>query len=44
MVDALVDQANASAPKQVSIESKFVESTKTMPKNSASIGCSARLA
>jgi type II secretory pathway component GspD/PulD (secretin)/tetratricopeptide (TPR) repeat protein len=25
MVDALVDQANASAPKQVSIESKFVE-------------------
>jgi len=25
MVDALVDQANSSAPKQVSIESKFVE-------------------
>jgi general secretion pathway protein D len=25
MVDALVDQANASAPKQVAIESKFVE-------------------
>src|SRR5262249_37584527 len=25
MVDALVDQANASQPKQVSIESKFVE-------------------
>src|SRR4026208_543301 len=25
MVDALVDQANLSAPKQVSIESKFVE-------------------
>jgi general secretion pathway protein D len=25
MVDALVDQANASAPKQISIESKFVE-------------------
>ena len=27
MVDALVDQANASQPKQVEIESKFIEVT-----------------
>jgi general secretion pathway protein D len=32
MVDALVDQANSSAPKQVSIESKFVEINQTNAK------------